>query len=101
MSKSHSFMRDSKGVKKLKKVQDTECRAKTFQILALQEHGNTICRAHWTKEEIQEAFAKRGVNVDVYMQSSEDTGGYDTYTLVNRDHARYDYITGGMQGVQI
>lgn len=43
---SNGFNKLSRKPKRLKKVQDVECRAKGYQAMALLEHGNTICRAH-------------------------------------------------------
>lgn len=98
---SNGFNKLSRKPKRLKKVQNVECRAKGYQAMALLEHGNTICRAHWDKEQIIEAFKKRDIDVEVYRPSYDYIGGAEIYILVNRNHERYEYITGGMQGVKI
>lgn len=77
----------------------TKFRVKGWQLLALHQYVNTICRAHWGREEIIETFRNRGVEVELYNQFRHSLGGYNSYIVVNKQHKNYKYIVGGMENV--
>ena len=85
----------------VKKERDVPCRIKTYQMVALMEYGNTVCRAHWTEEQVIEAFKKRGADVEVRKMDGNDLGGCDLYIVVNCNHKGYNHLTGGRKHVKI
>lgn len=70
-------------------------KVKGWQLMALHAHGNTICRASWPYDKIIEAFKGHNMEVEVYEQQV-CYGGYETLTIVNTQHPKYDYIVGGI-----
>lgn len=78
---------------------NTVFRVKGWQLIALEQYGNTLCRAHWPVDEIVEAFAKRGMTVELYRRPYQFTSGYKSYIIVNAQHRNYAVIIGGLEHV--